>query len=57
MRTTINRDDPLLLAAKHRAVERQIRLTRVIESARRAPLRKQRTELEAVRLVSLLEPT
>jgi hypothetical protein len=56
MRTTINRDGPLLLASKHRAVERQIRLTRVIESARRALLRKPRTELEAVRLVSILEP-
>lgn len=56
MRTTVNLDDPILPAVKHLAVERQIGPARVIENARRQLLRKLRTGLESVRLISLLEP-
>jgi hypothetical protein len=56
MQTSVNLDDPLLPAVKRRAVAQQIRLARVIENARRGLLRKPRTGLESVRLVSLLEP-
>lgn len=52
MRTTVNLDDQLLLAARHLAVEQQIPLARVIENALRESLAKPRTRPGPVRLIS-----
>lgn len=40
MRTTLNLDDQLLVSAKHRALEENVSLARVIESALRESLAK-----------------
>ena len=52
MRTTLSLDDQLLISAKHRAVEENISLARVIEHALRESLAKPRGVRETVRLIT-----
>lgn len=52
MRTTLNLDDQLLISAKHRAVEENISLARVIESALRESLAKPMGRAESIRLIT-----
>ena len=52
MRTTLTIDDQLLASAKHRAVEENITLARVIENALRESLRRSAVKREAVRLIT-----
>jgi len=52
MRTTLNLDDQLLIAAKHRALEENVSLARVIESALRESLSKPRASRETIRLIT-----
>lgn len=52
MRTTVNLDDQLLLAARRLAVEQRIPLASVIENALRESLAKPRTRGGPVRLIT-----
>jgi hypothetical protein len=53
MRTTMNLDDQLLRAAKHRAIELNLSLTQVVENALRESLsRPQENRRECVQLVT-----
>jgi len=52
MRTTLNLDDQLLISAKHRALEENVSLARVIENALRESLAKPRTIRETIRLIT-----
>lgn len=56
MRTTVNLDDHLLSAAKHRAVEENISLARVIESALRESLARPRPKSEKIWLITASGP-
>ncbi|MBL8392334.1 MAG: DUF2191 domain-containing protein [Candidatus Accumulibacter sp.] len=56
MRTTVNLDEQLLIAARHRAVEESVSLARVIENALRESLAKQRATRETVRLITASGP-
>ncbi len=56
MRTTVNLDDQLLLAARRLAVEEQVPLARVIEDALRVSLAKPRARGEAMRLITSSGP-
>ena len=56
MRTTLNLDDQLLISAKHRALEENISLARVIESALRESLAKPRVMGKAIRLITATGP-
>ena len=53
MRTTLNLDDQLLVAAKHRAVEQSVSLACVIESALRDSLAKPQAKRNKIRLVTV----
>jgi len=53
MRTTLNLDDQLLVAAKHRAVEQRVSLAYVIESALRDSLAKPQAKRNKIRLVTV----
>jgi len=53
MRTTLNLDDKLLVAAKHRAVEQRVSLAYVIESALRDSLAKLQAKRNKIRLVTV----
>ena len=52
MRTTLNIDDRLLIAAKHQALEQRISLVKVIENALRASMAKTVDDQPKVRLVT-----
>jgi len=52
MRTTLNLDDQLVNAAKHRAIEDRVPLARVIENALRESLSKPLATHETVRLIT-----
>jgi len=52
MRTTLNIDDELLNSAKHRALEENVSLVRVIESALRETLSKPRVKRGTIRLIT-----
>jgi len=52
MRTTLNLDEQLLVAAKHRAVEQQVSLACVIENALRESLAKPQAKRKRIRLVT-----
>lgn len=52
MRTTLNLDDQLLVAAKHRAVEQSVSLAYVIENALRDSLAKPQAKRNRIRLVT-----
>ena len=52
MRTTLNLDEQLLVAAKHRAVEQQVSLACVIENALRESLAKPPAKRKKIRLVT-----
>ncbi len=52
MRTTVNLDDQLLMSAKHRAVEENVTLARIIENALRDALAKPRAESKTIKLVT-----
>jgi hypothetical protein len=56
MRTTLNLDDQLLISAKHRALEENVSLARVIESALRESLAKPRALPETIRLITASGP-
>lgn len=56
MRTTLNLDDQLLISAKHRALEENVSLARVIESALRESLAKPRAMRETIRLITASGP-
>ncbi len=56
MRTTVNLDDQLVLAARRLAVEAQIPLARVIENALRESLAKPRARGETMRLITASGP-
>lgn len=56
MRTTLTLDDQLLIAAKHRAIEENVSLTRVIETALRESLAKPKTRSETIRLITASGP-
>ena len=56
MRTTLNLDDQLLISAKHRALEENVSLARVIESALRESLTKPRALQETIRLITASGP-
>lgn len=56
MRTTLNLDDQLLISAKHRALEENVPLARVIESALRESLAKPRARAESIRLITASGP-
>ena len=56
MRTTVNLDEQLLIAARLRAVEESVSLARVIENALRESLAKQRATRETVRLITASGP-
>jgi hypothetical protein len=56
MRTTLNLDDQLLISAKHRALEENVSLARVIENALRESLAKPRAMREAIRLITASGP-
>lgn len=53
MRATLNLDEQLLLAAKRRALEEKVPLSRVIEDALRESLAGGKAKREAVRLVTV----
>ncbi len=52
MRTTLNLDDQLLVAAKHRAIEQSVSLACVIENALRESLAKPQAKRKKIRLVT-----
>jgi hypothetical protein len=52
MRTTLNLDDQLLIAAKHRALDEEVTLSRVVENALREALSKPSSGTSAIRLVT-----
>ena len=52
MRTTLNLDDQLLTSAKHRALEENVSLARVVEAALRESLAKPRAARKPVRLIT-----
>ena len=52
MRTTLNLDDQLLISAKHRALEENVSLARVIENSLRESLAKPRAKRETIRLIT-----
>lgn len=56
MRTTVNLDEQLLIAARHRAVEESVSLARVIENALRESLAKPRAVRETIRLITVSGP-
>jgi hypothetical protein len=56
MRTTLNLDDQLLLSAKHRALEENVSLAHLIESALRESLAKPRALRETIRLITASGP-
>jgi hypothetical protein len=56
MRTTLNLDDQLLISAKHRALEENVSLACVIESALRASLVKPRGRRKTIRLITASGP-
>ena len=56
MRTTVNLDEQLLIAARHRAVEESVSLARVIENALRESLAKPRAVRETIRLITASGP-
>ncbi len=56
MRTTLNIDDQLLISAKHRALEENVSLARVIENALRESLAKPRAMRETIRLITASGP-
>jgi hypothetical protein len=56
MRTTLNLDDQLLISAKHRAIEENVSLASVIESALRESLAKPKTMRETIRLITASGP-
>ena len=56
MRTTLNLDDQLLIAAKHRALEERVSLARLVENALRESLAKSRTQHETIRLITVSGP-
>jgi hypothetical protein len=56
MRTTLNLDDQLLIAAKHRAVEENVSLARVIENALRDTFAKPMALRETIRLITACGP-
>ena len=56
MRTTVNLDDQLLLAARRLAVEEQVPLARVIEDALRESLARPRAQRGTVRLITSSVP-
>lgn len=56
MRTTLNLDDHLLISAKHRAVEENVSLACVIESALREFLAKPRAMRETIQLITASGP-
>jgi hypothetical protein len=56
MRTTVNLDEQLLIAARHRAVEEGVSLARVIENALRESLAKPRAVRETIRLITASGP-
>lgn len=53
MRTTLNLDDHLLMAAKHRAIEERVSLVCVIENALRESLAKPKVLGKKVSLVTV----
>ncbi len=52
MRTTLNLDDQLLTAAKHRALDENVSLSRVVENALREILAKSKISRRPVHLVT-----
>jgi K+-transporting ATPase c subunit len=52
MRTTLNLDDQLLISAKHRALEENVSLARVVEAALRESLAKPRATSKPIQLVT-----
>ncbi len=52
MRITLNLDDQLIDAARHRAVEDRVSLARVIEDALRSTLSKPMPTHETIRLIT-----
>ena len=52
MRTTLNIDDELLIAAKHQALEQRISLVKVIENALRESMANTGDDQPKVRLVT-----
>jgi len=52
MRTTLNLDDQLIDAAKHRAIENRVSLAQVVENALRESLSKPSEPHETIRLVT-----
>ena len=56
MRTTLNLDDQLLKSAKHRAIEENVSLARVIESSLREFLSKPKEKREPIRLLTASGP-
>lgn len=56
MRTTVNLDDQLLLAARRLAVEERVPLARVIEDALRESLARPRAPRGTVRLITSSGP-
>jgi hypothetical protein len=56
MRTTLNLDDQLLISAKHRALEENVSLARVVESALRESLAKPRAPRQTIRLITASGP-
>jgi len=56
MRTTVNLDEQLLIAARLRAVEESVSLARVIENALRESLAKPRAMRETIRLITVSGP-
>lgn len=52
MRTTLNLDDQLLIAAKHRALKEKVPISRVVENALRESLAKPKEGRKSIRLVT-----
>jgi len=53
MRTTVNLDDQLLISARHRALEDNVSLARVIENALREALSKPTVSREKIKLITV----
>lgn len=56
MRTTLNIDDRLLAIAKHRAVEQEVTLTRVIEDALHDAFSREEEKSTKIKLLTVKGP-
>jgi len=52
MRTTLNLDDQLLISARHRALDENVPLSKVVENALREALAKPKAVRRSVRLIT-----